>query len=343
MPTNYRLYYPIEAVFIGAQSTASGAAVHGVQSVTLTTNFSLEQVFELGQLNIYENIENVPDIEISIEKVLDGYPLVYHMSTRGSTSSALSIRSNQRADVSLSLFSDSQENASGTPLKTAYCSGMYVNSLTYRLPVQGNCTEAVTLIGNDKQWSTGSPFAAYQFTGSDAPAATDGVQRRQEVVMGSGVGVRGSVWPTIIPGITTGSGSGYNIETAGLFGANIQDVEISTSLGREDLFELGRRKPYYRYANFPTSVTCTINITNAGTNPGDNVDALSSVTSNLTDQAILINLADGTSFNLGTKNKLQSITFTPGPATGGVGTTAYTFENFNILKVVATSDPDGLS
>ena len=40
-------------------------AAHGVQSAAVTTTFNLEQAFELGQLSIYENIEGVPDIEVT--------------------------------------------------------------------------------------------------------------------------------------------------------------------------------------------------------------------------------------------------------------------------------------
>ena len=43
-----------------ADDTIDAAAmVHGLQSVGMTTNFNLEQAFQLGQLEIYENIEEV--------------------------------------------------------------------------------------------------------------------------------------------------------------------------------------------------------------------------------------------------------------------------------------------
>jgi hypothetical protein len=40
----------------------------GVQSVTSTTAYNLEQVFELGQIEIYEDSERVPDVDFTIEK-----------------------------------------------------------------------------------------------------------------------------------------------------------------------------------------------------------------------------------------------------------------------------------
>jgi hypothetical protein len=302
---NYRLFFPVHYVAIGPYCSNSGLPVHGVQSVNMNTSFSLEQVFELGQIDIYENIEGIPAVEMTVEKVLDGYPLIYHLATRGATSSALNNRTNQRADVFLSTFSDSLNSSSGAPLAQAYCSGLYVQSLNYTLPVQGQCKESVSLVGNDKVWKTSAFRFNGHFDNTDSPAYASGIMKRQNVKMGTG----GSVWPTLLPGVTVTNGSGYNIESAGIFGAHIQDVTISTSLNREDLFELGRRKPYYKFANFPVAVDCTINMTAGGTVPYDAINADSDAVSNLSNEPIFIKLDDGTSFNLGTKNKLQSVSY----------------------------------
>lgn len=303
----------------------------------MTTTFDLEQVFELGQLDVYENIENLPSIEMTLEKALDGYPLIYHLATPTATSKTLLNRSNQRSDAVLSIFTDSQDNASGTPLTQAYCSGMYVNSLNYTLPVQGFCTENVTLVGNDKIWrTTGFAFTGH-FNGTDAPAS--GIQRRQHIKMGN-AGAGGSAWPTLIPGMTSVGGTGYNVETAGQFGAHLQDVTLGTNLGREDLFELGRRKSYFRYATFPVAVDCTINMTPGGNTPGDMVNASSNAT-NLVNETIIIKLSDGTIFDLGNKNKLQSSTYSGGDTGGGVATVAYAFQNFNKLDITHPADPAG--
>jgi len=302
---NYRVYYPCHMVALGTYCSNSGVQVHGVQSVNMNTSFNLEQVFELGQIEIYENIEGIPNVEITIEKVLDGYPLIYHLGTRGSSSSALNNRTNQRADFFLATFSDALNSSSGTPAAQAYCSGVYIQSLNYTLPVQGQCRESVSFVGNDKVWRTGSFSNLPTFNNNDSPASPSGTMKRQNVKMG----LTGSVWPTLLPGITVSNGSGYNVETAGIFGAHIQDVTISTSLNREDLFELGRRKPYYRFANFPVAVDCTINMTAGGTTPYDAVNANSDATANLSNEPIVITLDDGTKFNLGTKNKLQSVSY----------------------------------
>jgi hypothetical protein len=58
-----RIFYAIQAVGIEGADTGTGVItwLHGVQSVGVTTNFNLEQVFELGQLALYQNVENVPE------------------------------------------------------------------------------------------------------------------------------------------------------------------------------------------------------------------------------------------------------------------------------------------
>ena len=84
MAANNRIFYACQLVGLSEMGTvptdlhSKSTAAHGVQSVGITTNFNLEQAFELGQIQIYENIEGLPDVEVTLEKVLDGYPLLYH-------------------------------------------------------------------------------------------------------------------------------------------------------------------------------------------------------------------------------------------------------------------------
>ena len=54
---NNRIYYPIQQIAFRKPGTTVYREAHGVQSVSTTTTFNLEQAFELGQLAIYENIE----------------------------------------------------------------------------------------------------------------------------------------------------------------------------------------------------------------------------------------------------------------------------------------------
>jgi len=79
MADNNRIFYACQMVGLhemGTDGADSHVVAHGVQSIGITTNFNLEQAFELGQIQIYENIEGLPDVEVTMEKVLDGYPLL---------------------------------------------------------------------------------------------------------------------------------------------------------------------------------------------------------------------------------------------------------------------------
>lgn len=353
MATNNRIFYAIQAIGFAPHAMSSPVdpgtpsgfiTAHGVQSVGITTTFNLEQVFELGQLEMYENIEGIPDIEMTAQKVLDGYPLLYHLVTQDATLPTLVGRcASARTFAALNIYPDNYDCASGVPITTCGMSGMYISALTYTLNVEGNSTEDITLVGNNKVWTNSSfYFLPDEFDGTDQPlaltmAGSGGVQRREDVLMGSGTAC--SVWPKDIPGI---DGEGYNQQSGDSYAAHIQTVTVTANLGRTDLFELGRRGPYYRFVNFPLEVTCAIDITSSS---GDQVDAYADPASgsNLTDQQITIKMREGTEINLGPKNKLASITYGGGDTGGGNVTTVFNYSNFNSLKVLHPQDPAGLS
>lgn len=330
--TQKRIYYAVQQAGIAKLGTNTFTSIHGLQSVGVNTKFNLEQVFEIGQVSIYQNIENIPDVEVTAEKVLDGYPLIYHLATYPSTSATLSGRSNTKCTVGISIYGDVQDSASGTPIAQCTMSGMFCSSLDYKFPTQGNCTESITLVGNNKIWT--NSFTPTAFTNTDAPSAVDGVQRRQMVLMGSA----GCTLPQDIPGI---SASGTNELSGTDYLAHLQNIGVSTNLGREQLFELGRRGVFHRYVSFPVEVKCDIEVLAI---TGDNVQALEDATSNLTNRTIKIKLSDSTLLNLGTQNKLSSVTYGGGNAgqQGGNVTQTFSYINFNDLTVTQSSDPSGL-
>ena len=108
MASNNRIFYACQLVGINRMGGGSGelTIAHGVQSIGITTNFNLEQAFELGQIQIYENIEGLPDVEVTMEKLMDGYPLLYHLASSGSTNNSLTSRSKSRTDVRLGIYPD---------------------------------------------------------------------------------------------------------------------------------------------------------------------------------------------------------------------------------------------
>ena len=352
MSNNQRIIYSCQGVAITATGQAPTAAdmVHGVQSVGITTNFNLEQVFELGQIEIYENIEGTPDIEVTLEKVLDGYPLLYLMASTGVTgtsNSGLVARSKEQCDLRLGIFDEGSNNiasaSTGSAETQVTCTGMFISSVSYTFPVDGNCTESVTLVGNNKTWLTNDMADAdvADFDGDDSPfalaAGSGGVQRREDIRMDY------SILPQSIYGTQGGdAGNAYsNGDGTGYLNVAIQNVSISTDFSREDIFELGRKTPFYRPAAFPVEVTCEIE---AISTSGDFVEALedgdpalfdtASSGNNTSEETIYFALRGGMAFDLGSKNRLSSISYGGGDATGGNASNSYSFSNFNDFDVL---------
>jgi hypothetical protein len=351
MPNN-RIYYAIQQVVLGQAGGALNSQkvpVHGLQTVGITTNFNLEQVFEMGQLAIYQNVENVPDIEVTLNKVLDGYPLIYVLATEKGSSVATGLtainptipgRQNARCDMQLSIFSDTNTSSSGTSFNTVTCSGMYVSSVSYTFPVDGNFTEDVTLVGNNKVWA-GTQTGA--FNNTDEPLSTTGVGRRQYLNMGS------CRFPTQIPGINAG-GINALIGNGSGHGAHFQNITVSCDFGREAIQELGTLAPYHRYVTFPVEVTSEfevvaisgdmINATESGYYSGLTGSTVATPSDtgctarhNLLDQTIFLETCEGTRIYLGTKNKLTSVNYTGGDTGGGNVSVTYSYSTFNDFVV----------
>lgn len=335
---NNRIFYACQAVGFGIYNEASGTpsnlvAAHGVQSVGINTSFNLTQAFELGQISIYENIEGLPNVEVTVEKVLDGYPLLYHLATSGAEINSLVGRTKQRCNVALGIYQDHVDAVSGAAPVEVFMSGMYLSSVSYTLSTEDNATESITLVGNSKAWYT-SPLAwtsgnsnmAASFSyGSDSPRGSGGIQRREDVLMQS------SIMPVSIYAVSgTSVGNNYDTTTKRPK-AHIQSISISTDLNREDILELGHKQPYYRTAGFPVEVTSEFEVIAIS---GDFINAYKDE-DNTPTQPIKIVLRDGTTFDLGTENRLSSVNYTGGDAGGGNATTTYSFSTYNDLTITA--------
>ena len=356
--SNKRIYYAIQQVTLGP--AASQTAARGLQTVGITTNFNLEQVFEMGQLAIYQNIEGIPEIEVTLNKVLDGYPLLYTLATEtGSdlasgltaTSPDLPGRQNARTDMRLSIYPDSQVSADGSPVAKGVvtCKGMYISSVSYTFPVDGNFTEDVTLVGNDKIWADSGSTGQFE-DNNDVPAAASGVNRRQHLSMPA------CRFPTEIPGISTG-GVNADAGAGNGFSTHFQNITVSVDLGREAIQELGSFAPYHRYVTFPVSVTSEFSVlattgdgisaTEKGYYTSATIGGTATVATgnegacvprfNLRDQTIYIETCEGTKIYLGTKNKLTSVNYTGGDTGGGNVTVSYSYQTFNDFVVAHTA------
>ena len=372
MAANQRIYFAIQGLAVkpdAVEAWGQAHIAHGVQSVAVTTTFNLEQAFELGQLEIYENIEGVPDIEVSVTKVLDGFSPIYLLATTQSATPTLGGRSTPKSIVGLGIWSDSADNiGAGGALEVSHmaASGLFVGAGTYNFPLEDNFTEDVTLVGNDKVWATAgcdesdlgvwntgffaipSQMAAnndqpYAETGGDANSK-GGINRRENMLFSpnaatsaSAAGVDYTQLPDEIPGIST---SGVKSAEA-----HVQSITVSTDFGREEIFELGTRQPYARVVTFPVEVTTDIEVLSVS---GDMVNALSDgcgaaggcdgVVDNLSNQIINITACEGTRIYLGTKNKLASVNYGGGDAGGGNVSVTYSYTTFNDFTVMHPKD-----
>ena len=358
---NRRIFYACQAVGIASDGTTDYEEVRGLQSVGINTTFNLQQVFEIGMISIYENIEGVADVEVTLEKVLDGFPLLYHLGTQGASSSTLVGRSNKKAILALSITDDTQEAASGTPSSTCVVSGCFVSQVSYKIGIDGNATESVTMVANNKVWNTGSTgkwIPNFQPADNASPAwdadpydeatnfsaarSASGIAQRQHLNMAK------SLFPTMIPGITpthNGSASGLNALNTALncFNVSFQSASASATLGREQILELGRKAPYFRYTKFPVEVTAEFEVLAKG---GDEIEVTESGSAfngyngnNLKDQGIKLVLNEGTIIDLGAKNKMQSCNYQGGGVDGNNATVTYSFRTFNDFTVTHLVDP----
>jgi hypothetical protein len=330
---NNRIFYACQAVAIAKTGHANAdtpqfEVMKGVQSIGITTNFTLEQIFELGQVQLYSNEEQMAEVEITIEKVIDGQKLLYLQSVGEAGKTNIVSASNSKCDVYLAIFPDSTASMSGaTRDHTLMCSGVVLSSVNYNYSVDGNATESVTLVGNNKFWDAGtygvigvSPNTAFgtaggttgfEINGTDVPQS--GIVRRQKF----------SIVNSIIPPEVCAQG-GPVANASG-----IQSISVSADFGRDDQMQLGTFGPYNKYAQFPFEITTEfeVNATN-----GDLV-AISGNAPNTTSRQIVLRDLAGTVLNMGTLNKLTSVNYTGGDTGGGNATVTYSYSTYSDLKV----------
>jgi len=333
---NKRTYWAVEALGVAAEGlggTISNAQyVPGVQSVGITTNFNLEQIFQLGQLEIYQDLEEVPDVEVSVERVIDQFTCMYARTMNvGAPGNKITISGDQnnKCDVVFSVNNETTDDVAGddNPDSYVWCSGMFCSSASFTFGVDGNFTESTTLVGNHKKW-TAAPGAKIQNLPTDAavlagnaPTAGD-VKKRQHFTMLS--------IPAPISALAASEKA-------------IQSISVSVDFGREEINALGTRLPYHRFVTFPVEVSCEIealvtDVTDMTMNALPNA-------ANTTAQAIKFVVGDiavtdvqtiGAStavhtFDLGAKNRVQSVTWNGVDTGGGNASITYSFRNFNKL------------
>ena len=362
MAANRRIFFATQALGFAPLGSTTFINLHGGQSAGINTNFTLEAVMELGQISIYQLVEQIPEIEFNAEKKLDGYPLLYHLMTQGSLAGTLVGRSAQRSNVALSIYGDTQSSASGTPVAQAFVSGLYWSSVNYSFSTDQTLTETISAVGNDITWLNSAFTYTPTYNNADTPfalAGSGGVQIRRDIIfypiLGAGdpnfaketsstLDVNGQLaaFLTILPPDVNGiSSSGTNDrDSSGNFKTHVTQINAGCSVGRDALLELGRKEPYFRFANFPVEVNydiTTISLLGAQVNASElGLDGLGN---NLVNRSCRIRVREGTYIDLGTKGKLSGVTYGGGGADGGQVTTTYSFRTFDDMTISHPSDP----
>ena len=379
----------------------------GLQSIGMSTTFNLEQVFQLGQVELYEYSERQPDIEVTMSKAIDGSkPLFFMLTDPAGANNIVARTADYRVDVTLQIYPDTQYRATGKPQAIVTASGMYLSNVSYTFPIDGFVTEDVTLVGNDKIWGVmvavsgtagnnggqvgepiviwpdaqngsnreapeGTPSGVFGHDGNTSTLIEGGAQelaggsdRFGVIIVGSGiqrreeVEISRSILPQDIPGVISPSISGIDAAYVnGGFGAqgpgtaagaqqlitnantdyiaeHLQTITVSFSIARDDIFELGSKRPFVKTPAFPLEATCSIEVITA---QGDLVDARSDMDcgpdNTQENNTIILRTCDGLQVDLGDANRLTSVEQGGGEAGGDNMTITYNYSSFNVFNV----------
>jgi hypothetical protein len=307
---NQRIFYASHAVTIG------GSVVQGAQSVSVNTNFNLEQVFQLGRLAIYDNIATDPDVEVTVSKTLDGHSTIWNLFCDSGKGNSLVEQSLTQKTIVLHVDDETQPAVGGASTAAIQMTGCFVSSLSYTFPVDGDFIEDLSFVGSHK--------AAISHTITAPNAAPDPKVLRRQNFRYHGEG--GTVLPTEVRN------------------KKLSSVSISADLGREKMFSLGQVSPFHRFVNFPLEITVSFDVIQDGTNSnqlvGPNFDEITARCSGapINTQPIKFVLCDANgsdayTFDLGSGCSLQSVSYSGGDTGGGNVTETYTYITYNELTV----------
>jgi hypothetical protein len=313
---NKRVFYASQGVAVAQSGVTSPTTVTGAQSVTMNTNFNLEQVFQLGQLAIYDNVVGDPSVEVSISKSLDGNPTIYNLACG---SGSLIATSSNVSKVEFCVGSDTVNKVGDnlTSIPKITCDPIYLQSLSYNFAVDGDFSEEVTFVGLSKTIGTGTVT-----TPGDGNAERQTVLRRQNFNQST----------STLPSQVTGK--------------NIQSISISADLGRESMYKLGKFKEFHRYVNFPLEISLDIEVIADGLDTiGVDVPDASCSGLNLPKEDCTLQFCDsegsGTyTFTLGDAT-LTSVAFGGGDTGGGNANLTFSYVVYNSFTVASSASHAG--
>lgn len=285
-------------IFYAVQRATVNGLSNGFQSISINASVDFEQVFELGCLDIYENLEGIPSAEVTAERALPESG-----STQWVSLSAAATSSTQSA--SLYVMDDSLLGGTHSPSGVIQASQGYVSSYSVNMPVDGFATDTLTIVCDTLKWER-TAGGTICVPGAAGNTSNNRVKYRNDY---------------------------SSSETLDL---GIQNVSFSVDIGREDLFELGKKSPFFRAATYPIEVTADFevlaNSTTARFSPaGSSATKLTferDQTSNVTsDVAVAFN-----GYNMGSGCRLVGTNYAGGDAGGGNATITFSYLGYNYLN-----------
>jgi hypothetical protein len=349
----------------------------GLQSAGISTTFNTEPVSQLGTLSIYTQVETSPEVEVTLSKLVDGTAPLYSLCTAWTDGTDVVSKNKDITEIATNMVNvrfavakDTDSKASGTLSHHTLCSGMYLNSVSFTFPVDGNATEQVTLAGSRKIWG-GQVNVPYGNNADALGELASLVVRRQHVAI-TGANVEVTTARDSENKITTfpvasllpsGILKSYKRQVNGKDDTpKVQNITVSANLNRENINELGFFGPYYKYTTFPIEVTSEFELVSVS---GDMINAndfevyltdidqgieissevdINTATcntnySNTPNEEIVIKVCGATDqdslyLDLGAKNRLTSVNYTGGDTGGGNATVTYSYQTFNKFNVI---------
>jgi len=362
-PVNYRK----ESDYVKYGDGTNWVVPLGLQSAGVSTTFNSEPVSQLGTLQIYAQTETSPEVEVTLSKVLDGTAPLYSICTAkvnpDTTTSLESVNADltqvasNMVNVRIAVVSDTDSAATGNANHHTLCERMYLSSVSFTFPVDGNATEEVALVGTRKIWGSSLTLPG---NSSSTPygTGTDAIVRRQYIsVTGTATTAtrddNGRLDLANLPNASVLPAKLPRHIINGVSQPHLQNITINASFNRENINELGFFGPYYKYTTFPIEVTSEFEVIAVSgdlvaandfeykDNNGNDASTFDCTTqyTNLTNEEIVVKVCgitpnDSLYLDLGKKNKLTSVNYTGGDTGGGNATITYSYQTFNKLNVV---------
>lgn len=300
------------------QDQTNWQMLKGVQSIGISTSMNSEPIFSLGKLKRASMITSKPEVTVNINRIIDSGPSIY-TNTMGNTPQntmedvLLETTANKRGGIRLNIAPDNRAATIGDSIQTLEIKPIYLSSITYNFPIDGDCTEEATLVGNTKKFDTisinRSDPVYFDFLDIDPPR-------------------RNNVYYTT-PSVTVGDHK------------HIQNIRVTLDLGtRKPLYRMGDKVPLTRFIEFPVEVKTEIEVimpNNDSIGLSDGVGC--TYVNSVFDEFISVGLCNGLTINLGNNNRLIDIDVQGGNAGEDNVVTTYTYVNHNFFTFSPPTSP----